>query len=126
MVFEEHRPVGRPTKYSMDMVEKAIAYFADPSINGDLLATRAGLAVYLGISKPTILEWEKAHPAFSVAIKEGMAHQEIQLTNHLMDKEKFTAGSIFVAKNILGWKDKQEINAEIRDVSGFEILEDED
>jgi hypothetical protein len=100
---------GRPTKYDKTILTKADAYFADPSIAGDNIATIAGLCVYLDVSRDTIYEWKEKHADFSDTIKRGEKHQERQIVNLLTDRDRFTAGSIFVAKNVLGWRDKQEV-----------------
>jgi hypothetical protein len=100
---------GRPTKYDSTIIPNTEAYFADPSVAGDNIATIAGLCVYLGVAKDTIYQWAERHPDFSDAIKRGEKHQERQLINLLTDRDRFTAGTIFVAKNVLGWRDKQEV-----------------
>jgi len=100
---------GRPTKYNDDVINQTCDYFADPQeVAGDRLATIAGLSVYLGVHVDTIYEWKKRHPDFSDAIKLNEGHQVRQLVNIMLDKDQYTTGSIFVAKNILGWKDKTE------------------
>ena len=102
--------IGRPTKYDESITAKADAYFADPSVADDNVATIAGLCVYLNVHKDTIYEWSNKHQAFSDALKRGKKHQERQIVNLLTDRERFTAGSIFVAKNVLGWRDKQDVS----------------
>ena len=54
---------GRPTKYQPDwMLEKII----DLGMNG---ASRAKIALVLGINYDTLVEWEKKYPDFSDALK---------------------------------------------------------
>ncbi|MEX0469922.1 DNA-packaging protein [Spiribacter sp. 390] len=60
---------GRPTKYNKQMQDKADSYvdggFADV---GDVVPSRAGLALELGVSRSTLQEWEKEHDRFSVTL----------------------------------------------------------
>ena len=118
---------GRPTNYDKDStIMRTIEYFADSVlVAGDNIPTIDGLAVYLGVSRDTIYEWKSKHSEFSYTIKEGEAHQTRALVNLMTDKERFTAGSIFVAKNILGWSDKKDITLE-HNITAFEVVEDED
>jgi hypothetical protein len=104
---------GRPTKYSAMWCEKAEAYFASPTAYGDKLATKAGLACILGVGRDCLYDQIKNHKDFSDTIRRGEVHQERQLVNIMLDKDRHTTGAIFVAKNILGWTDKQEIHQEV-------------
>ncbi len=115
---------GRPMVYDEKWLNIARDYFTDPESHGDTIATKAGLACVLGVSRDTIYKYIKTNKVFSDTIKDGEAHQERQLINILLDKERFTAGSIFVAKNILGWRDKADVTSNDRTITGFEIVED--
>lgn len=49
--------VGRPTKYTDDMPDKAWHYVENYQDYGDVVPMVAGLAVALGLHKDTIYEW---------------------------------------------------------------------
>jgi len=102
--------VGRPTKYNGDeTIERTAEYFFDSMmVAEDRVPSIEGLAVYLGVDKNTVYAWMDRHPEFLSAIKRGEAHQTRAIVNLLTDKDRYTQGAIFVAKNILGWKDKVE------------------
>lgn len=89
---------GRPTLYTPEMLDKAQEYISlcndydeDPDIvaprNGRphrvvKVPTAGGLARYLGVSRDTIYEWTKVHPAFSDIMDTLGAEQEDRLINN--------------------------------------------
>lgn len=60
-----HPVMGRPTKYNDELQERAERYIFDYAEQGDVIPSAAGLCVWLGISRPTLHEWDRAHPNFS-------------------------------------------------------------
>jgi len=50
---------GRPTKYCKEILEKAKEYLETFNKDGDVIPTIEGLSLFLGISRPTIYDWEK-------------------------------------------------------------------
>ena len=119
--------LGRPTDYKdEETLTRTREYFFDSlGVAGDNIPTIEGLAVHLGVCRDTVYEWKKKYPIFTDTIKRGEAHQTRALVNLMTDKERFTAGSIFVAKNILGWSDKKDIILDHK-ITAFEVVEDED
>lgn len=117
---------GRPTDYKgEETIMRTREYFFDSlMVAGDNVPSIEGLAVYLGVCRDTVYEWKKKHPRFTDTIKKGEAHQTRALINLMTDKDKFTAGSIFVAKNILGWTDKKDVVHD-HNITAFEVVEDE-
>ena len=115
---------GRPTKYHKDLLPKVREYFASPHLYHDVFPTKEGLAVALGVNKTTIYEWAKKHKEFSNALNSGADQQVRHMTNHLMNREVYSSGAIFVAKNILGWTDKQEVKNETT-ITGFEVVSED-
>ena len=101
--------VGRPTKYKSEIVKQTEEYFKSPSVADDPIATISGLCCYLEVSRDTIYEWSKCHQEFSDTLKAGECFQEKQFMQRLLDKETFTPGLIFAAKNVLGWSDRRDI-----------------
>lgn len=60
-----HPVMGRPTKYNDELQARAERYIFDYAEQGDVIPSAAGLCVWLGISRPTLHEWDRAHPNFS-------------------------------------------------------------
>lgn len=69
--------------------------------------TMAGLAYALNLSRQGLMEY-KAKDGFSDAIKRARNKVEADIERRMNDKETFTPGLIFNAKNNFGWKDKTE------------------
>ncbi len=73
--------VGRPTKYSQEMVDKVYEYLNEYIGLGHVIPTQAGLSLYLGIAKDTINDWssQEEKKEFSVALMKLKAEQEMRL-----------------------------------------------
>ena len=78
--------------------------------------TMAGLAQALGLSRQGLIEY-KNKDKFSDAIKAARAKVEYDVERRMNDKDTFTPGLIFNAKNNFGWKDKTEIDAKVEQVT---------
>ena len=125
---------GQPTKYRPDYCEQMIDYFDkkpghDERIetkSGDIkvvyiahdLPTLAGFACHIGVHRDTLHEWanktdeegELVHPEFSDAYKRAKDYQEhILITNGLKGGYQSNF-AIFTAKNVLGWRDKSDLD----------------
>lgn len=51
---------GRPTEYNESVLEKAREYFISGwQEDGDVIPSIEGLALYLGLTRPTIYDWKK-------------------------------------------------------------------
>lgn len=59
------RQAGRPSKYNDELQSQADRYIFDYPEQEDVIPSAAGLCVWLGISRSTLHEWERIHPAFS-------------------------------------------------------------
>lgn len=66
---------GRPVEYTKEIPDKVVVY-VDKCIKDEKLPTRAGLAVYLGISKQTLYNWEKIDKQLMDSLKRLDALQE--------------------------------------------------
>lgn len=118
--------VGRPMKYnSVDDMQRDIdEYFAECDENGKPY-TVSGLAYALGTTRRTLLDYEDKD-GFSHTIKKAKAKIERFNEEMLYAKDVSTAGVIFNLKNNYGWKDKQEIEAEVNSSVNINIeLSDE-
>lgn len=116
--------VGRPTKYSKDVQERADAYVSGGYIEaGDVVPTAAGLACLLDIAKSTIYEWAKHNPEFSDTLGRLNTRQENSLTNGGLDGS-FTP---VITKLMLanhGYSEKVESVTEHK-ITGFEVVTDD-
>lgn len=56
---------GRPSKYNDEIQTLADRYIFEYQSQDDVIPSAAGLCVWLGISRPTLHEWDKKYPAFS-------------------------------------------------------------
>lgn len=104
---------GRPLKYNNveDMQIDIEQYFAECDENGKPY-TVSGLAYALGTTRRTLLDYQEKNE-FSHTIKEAKAKIERFNEEMLYSRDVSTTGVIFNLKNNYGWKDKQEIEAEV-------------
>lgn len=129
---------GRPTLYKPEYAEQLIKYFNIPSTtvikdddgtvslasNGKALQiaaefpTKAGFACEIGVHRDTLHEWANAtlddnktkkHPDFSDAYNMAELYQENILVQNGLTGRYNAAFTIFAAKNIIGYRDKQEV-----------------
>ena len=116
---EDYAPIGRPTKYDPSYPSDLIAWFdVDPfrelvDQNGkeylmpNRFPTLAGWCGKMRIHRSTLHEWVANHPEFSAAYKICKEMQEEALAQGALSGAYSTAFSVFTAKNVLGWRDKQ-------------------
>ncbi|CAB4141829.1 hypothetical protein UFOVP422_7 [uncultured Caudovirales phage] len=95
-------------------------------------AERAGmyieqLATHLGIHDETIREWEAIHPEFSAAVKK-IRQACRQRVASLLDAHAYGGiekgnGSvaIFIAKNVLGWRDRSEVEQTVKQTQEINV-----
>lgn len=69
------------------------------------MPTKSGIALFLGVNRDTLLEYEKKKD-FSGVLKDVYTHIEENWTQSLM--KAYPTGSIFYLKNTFGWADKVE------------------
>ena len=77
-------PVGRPTQYTPELLEKARKYVGGAWNHGeDVIPSHIGLAKYLGISRITLYDWatHEDKREFSNILDECMAEQQKELIN---------------------------------------------
>jgi hypothetical protein len=85
------------------------------------------LATHLGIHDETIREWESLHPEFSAAVKK-IRQACRQRVASLLDAHAYGGiekgnGSvaIFIAKNVLGWRDRSEVEQTVKQTSEISV-----
>ena len=105
---------GRPLKYtSVKAMQKDIdKYFAECDENKKPY-TISGLAYALGTNRQTLLNYEEKDEFFDT-IKKAKAKIEVVNEEQLYNKDVPTTGIIFNLRNNYGWKDKQEIEADVK------------
>ena len=110
---EHSMETGRPMKFKSneELKEKIDKYFADCDEKGKPY-TVSGLAVALGTTRRTLLDYEEKDEFFHT-IKNAKAKIEAFNEEMLYNKNVSTTGVIFNLKNNYGWKDKQEIEADL-------------
>jgi len=121
--------MGRPTKYKPEYCEDIIKYFnVEPYTENEITVTKkngetytkkiatpndlpliCGFAQSIDVCTDTINEWTKIHPEFSDALKKAKDIQQKILVTNGMNGSYNSAFAIFTAKNIMGWRDKQDI-----------------
>ena len=104
---------GRPLKFNsaVEMQTAINEYFAKCDAE-DRPYTVSGLAVALDTNRQTLINYE-GKDEFVDTIKNAKAKIEAYNEEMLYNKNIPTVGVIFNLKNNYGWKDKQEIEAEV-------------
>ena len=74
--------MARPTKYSKEIVEKAIAYINDYEMYGDMIPSIEGMAEHLGLHRDTLYDWARQESKeFSDILGRCMQVQQKTLVN---------------------------------------------
>ena len=76
--------------------------------------TFQGFSRVIGCSPTTFAEWDKRHPAWLDARARCKAIQEDWFSNALVSGIGNPTGAIFVAKNMLNWRDRSEVETVTR------------
>lgn len=106
------------TYHDADELEKAIdVYFSETP---EEKITLTGLILHLGISKETFYEYAK-RDEYKKPVNQ--ARLRIENSYELSLKDKGRTGDIFALKNF-GWRDQQEITADIKQTNITVSLED--
>ena len=107
----QNKQRGRPSKYTgdKDIVPK-VYEFIEECKEKEILPSKAGLGLHLGVTKETIHSWCNNHPEFLSAIKKVEQFQEQMLMNESFMNGKNATMAIFLLKNNHGYKDKTEVD----------------
>jgi hypothetical protein len=84
--------------------------------------TMSGLAYYLGIDRKTLYNYSEKDEFFPT-IKKARDRVEMDIERRMNDKNAFTPGLIFNAKNNFGWVDKNETDLKVSELKGLVGLE---
>ena len=124
--------MGRPSAYKPEYADKLIEYFSDES---GKFPTIARFCANHGIRRSVFYHWTTAkdangnllHPDFAEAHEMARDRQEALLIEGGISGNYNTAFAIFTAKNLIGWRDKQEVTGadggpiKTEDVSMLEV-----
>jgi len=114
MSNEITRGVGRPTKYSQEILDKTIEYCNGGYKVDEVIPSIAGLSVWLGITRDTVRLWSKDldKEEFSAIVAEILALQERTLLKGGLT-EDFNASITKLLLTKHGYSDTQRIEAVI-------------
>ena len=104
-------PAGRPSKYSGEMLEKAVFYVDNYQSLGDRVPSIVGLCLHLDIARPTAYDWagDGNHEEFSYILGKCQDVQHNKLLNGGLGGE-FNANITKMMLTKHGYSDKQEID----------------
>lgn len=105
--------VGRPTKYTKELLEKAKAYANDFTIDGedDVIPSIEGLCLYCGIHKTTAFDWahDEKKREFSYCLELVMAKQAKMLMNKSLSGEfNYSISRLMLSQH--GYRETQQID----------------
>ena len=133
MVKKSKKPrkkMGRPTKYKPEYCQEIIEYFDIEHFEDKLVSKVTGKNDYekeeykevanplrfltqfarkIGVATKQLYEWEKVHPEFRKALTRARELQQEMLVSNAMKGLYQAHFTIFSAKNMIGWKDKTEV-----------------
>lgn len=104
------KPMGRPTKYTDTMQAHADAYVDGGFVEcNDVVPSRAGLALELGVSRTTLANWEQDHPNFLVTLERlNWVQERLSLNGGLRGDLNSTIVKLLLANH--GYSDRQAID----------------
>lgn len=106
-------PVGRPTKYTPELLDKARGYVHNYEAYDHAFPSDVGLAVVLGITTTTLYAWEKdpEKKEFSDILSDVAAHQQLVAWNKGL-KGEYNANlvKLLLGKHGYSEKSQQEVS----------------
>ena len=112
--MEKEKVTGRPLKYtSKEVMQRDIDNYFDECNKKGKPYTVSGLAYALHTNRQTLINYE-AKEEFFDTIKRAKEKIEAYNEEMLYRKDVPTTGVIFNLKNNYGWKDAQEITADVK------------
>lgn len=111
-------PVGRPSGYTPEIIEKTKAYLAqakDDYIDDKRLKVNlpsvAGLSVYLEVSRSMIYRWAEDHQEFRDILEKILGEQESRLINKGLSGE-YNSNIAKLALGKHGYKEQTDITSD--------------
>ena len=124
-----YRHTGAPTLYRPEYAADIVAFFASKPVPVNApeggakeavqfiyatMPTFEEFAGSIGVSTVTLRDWETRHPAFALSCARARDTQRRWFTAGLASGAMNPTGGIFVAKNIIGWRDRTEVETVTR------------
>lgn len=110
---------GRPTKYDSIFTEKVEEYLSehvdetyDNKIKVDL-PTIEGFALYIGVNKTTLYEWDKKYPEFSNSLNKILVEQQKRLINNGLSGDYNSTIAKLILSSNHGMSDRVENKTEV-------------
>lgn len=100
---------GRPTKYDDRHADEAFKFAA-------VGLSQRDMAFIWNVDEDTITNWKERIPAFSEALKRGDSYKRYSLLQSMMRNAVVVlnpTAQIFLAKNWLGMKDRQDVGLDL-------------
>jgi|TARA_B100002003_G_C13892703_1_gene435251 hypothetical protein len=88
---------GRPSKYNEQILISAIAY-VEEAVSSKSTPFIEELALHLGVSDDTIVEWAKLHEDFSATIQKLKTYQKLCLLKGGLEKRYHANFALFLLK----------------------------
>ena len=102
--------MGRPTKYTKELEEKAYEYIENFSEYGDEIPSHVGICAAIGVAKSTLYLWaEQKKGKFSDILEKCNELQERELFNKGLNGT-FNSNIVKLALGKHGYHDKQDTN----------------
>lgn len=102
---------GRPTSYRPEFCERIVAYFERTQTDDGepYFPQFVGFAHEIGVTRNTLLNWCDANPEFLGAYQRAKGLQEQALVAHTLAGRFNASFAGLTAKNLLGWRDRQDL-----------------
>lgn len=107
---ETPSPIGRPSKYTTKLMDKAKDYLKNWEKLGRQVPSNCSLCVYLGITRQTVQDWKKdpKKPEFSYILEQiSTIQEEVLIDKGLAGEFNSNICKLMMAKQ--GYSDKQEL-----------------
>lgn len=108
-------PVGRPTKYTPELVKQAHEYVENYETHGHAIPSHGGLSLVLGITRTALYDWAKHEDKkeFSYILGVIMTTQELVLLNKGLMGE-FNSNITKLALGKHGYHDKRDESLDLK------------
>ena len=121
------RGKGRPTDYTEDMPQRVFDYIAQSGFKYDnekgcwigKLPSKAGLAIYLGVTKPTLYDWAEKYEDFSYALSHVALYQEEELMNNGLNGIFNPTISKLILSSNHGYQERKDITSAGKEVKSL-------
>lgn len=119
---------GRPTKYKEEYCSLVEKYLLTTGKEQMELPMVEGFALFLGVHRDTLYEWEKKYPKFSDALEIIRVYQKLQLVNDGIYGGKEVNATIvkLLLQNNHDMRERRDITSGDEKLEGLVIIKNED